>query len=168
MADEKEDRPTFAKTYLEWHGEILDAKGERAELRRCGDPRDAVFCRAYHRLKRKVRALPEGEQLYGESLCVLAYLGVQIQKHLGKTSLPAAMANDGNQHTRVSPLRFRRLLEARDRWEFCDRMMRVLPLLDREANMAELAKTVRFWNENSRRQWAETYYDKLPAKAQTG
>ncbi len=64
----------------------------------------------------------------------------------------------------VSELRFRRLLRM-PRAELYRPMIRILALLDHQANLYELAESMFWWGPNIQKQWAFAYFPKLPKTA---
>jgi CRISPR system Cascade subunit CasB len=65
---------------------------------------------------------------------------------------------------RVSGLRFRRLLKAKEPDDLFTAMGRVVALLGSSINLQSLAKSVYFWNDRTRKQWAFDYYSKSPSE----
>ena len=80
------------------------------------------------------------------------------------TTLPERMARLQGDRPVVSELRFRRLLRM-PRAELYRPMIRILALLDHQANLYELAESMFWWGPNIQKQWAFIYFPKLPKTA---
>jgi CRISPR system Cascade subunit CasB len=59
---------------------------------------------------------------------------------------------------KVSGLRFRRLLSIENHDELYQAMIRIIRLLDNNANIYDLAKKVYWWNEKTKKRLAYDYY----------
>jgi CRISPR system Cascade subunit CasB len=64
----------------------------------------------------------------------------------------------GSDQARVSDLRFRRILRLEEGDELYTTMIRVVRMLDDTVNVADLASSIFFWNEKTRKRWASQYY----------
>jgi CRISPR system Cascade subunit CasB len=64
----------------------------------------------------------------------------------------------GSDQPIVSDLRFRRILRVEDQDELYTTMIRVIRMLDGNVNVTDLATSVFFWNEQTRKRWASLYY----------
>jgi len=60
--------------------------------------------------------------------------------------------------SKVSGLRFRRLLAINTREELYHAMIRIIRLLGGTVNVCDLAKTVYWWNEETKKRLAYDYY----------
>ena len=58
----------------------------------------------------------------------------------------------------VSELTFRRLLAINDHDELYRAMIRIVRLLDNAVNLCDLAGSVYWWNEITKKKWAYDYY----------
>lgn len=147
--------PDARETLLKWWQELDNARGERAALRRCHETTEVVFNPAFHRLRLGLN------QFNPESLAVIAGVIAHVKSHDGSTHIAAQMAKSkaGSDSARVSELRFRRLLKIKDRDELLGAMIRIVRLLDGNVNIASLANSIYWWNENVRKEWAYKYYE---------
>jgi len=146
-----------------WWRSLDDNRGDRAELRRCGTLAEVVFTPAYHRLRQIVR---RSGGVQDNGLALVAGLAARVKNNVMDHTVAEQMAtskSDGGS-ARVSGLRFRRLLKAKDREEFFTAMVRIIALLGGAVNLQSLAKSAYFWNETTRKQWAFDYYSQAPSE----
>lgn len=134
---------------LKWWKGLENDRGGRAELRRAHNPTEVVFVPAYHRLYTEF-GLPDKE-----ALACVAGLCAHVKDH--REGKFAEHMTEGDK-PKVSPLRFRRLLAANEREELYHAMIRIIRLLGGKGNVVDLAKTVYWWNERTRKQLAYDYY----------
>jgi len=160
---DKESPETEAlKAWWQW---LDENRGERAILRRCGSLTDVVFSPAYHRLRSAVSRFGFVDD---DGLALVAGLAAQIKENMGSGRIAEQMAtakSGGDTKTRVSDLRFRRLLKVRGREDLFSPMIRIVDLLGGSVNIQSLANGVYFWNDKTRKQWAFDYYSKAPGEA---
>lgn len=135
-----------------WNG-LKEDKGGRAELRRAHGPTEVVFLPAYHQLYGKLESLNFNKEALA---CVAGICAHVKENRQGK--LAEQMANE------ISSLRFRKLLAISDRGELYYMMIRVVRHLDGAVNVADLAKTVYWWNDKTKKDLAYAYYSKESAK----
>lgn len=134
--------------------------GSRAELRRAGTNAEVVFCRAYQRLRMDLPINLRDEYRLPAVAQVLAW----VKTPMPEKSLAASMGRrkvDGEETPFVSELRFKRLLRIEDRQALADLLIRLLPMVERSANPLTLAHDIWFWNERTRKRWANDYYQAL-------
>ena len=143
-----------------WWQALNDNRGDRAELRRCSNLVEVAFIPAYHRLRLSVGKFGA---VNADALALVAGLATRVKNDIAGSSLAEQIATgkaDGS--ARVSGLRFRRLLKIKDNYELFTAMGRVVALLGGAVNLQSLVKSVYFWNEITRKQWAFEYYSKSP------
>lgn len=146
-----------------WWGELQEEPGERAELRRAADLTEVVMTRAYQRLRWAMLQHKEikfkDDDLACKALACVAGLAARVkvngQKHIAQDM---GGSSSGKGGSRVSELRFKRLLAAKDRSEWYPLMRRTLSLLDDTADLMTLAEAAWWWNDHIRRNWANAYY----------
>ncbi len=138
-----------------WWRSLSDDRGARAELRRGQTLLDVMLTPAFHAARRRLIAagLDDADCRHERLAAVLA-LAAHIQND-GDLE-PAAAFSEGEKPP-VSPLRFRRILEARSDEELFVRLRRVLPLVDQRINLIRLANDVLGWNDTTRKRWAYAY-----------
>ncbi len=145
-----------------WWQALNDNRGDRAELRRCATLAEVAFTPAYHRLRRAVGRFGAPND---DGLALVVGLSARVKNDIVDSSFAEQMATgkaDGS--AKVSGLRFRRLLKAKEPDELFTAMGRVVALLGSSVNLQSLAKSVYFWNGRTRKQWAFEYYSKSPSE----
>ena len=134
---------------LKWWLGLENDRGGRAELRRAHNPTEVVFLPAYQRLNAMLN-LPDKE-----ALACVAGVCAHVKNHVDGEF--TGYMSKGDKPI-VSPRRFRRLLAINDRTELYHAMIRVVRLLGGKVNVVDLAKTVYWWNEGTKKQLAYDYY----------
>lgn len=132
---------------LSWWNSLNEDSGGRAQLRRAHNPTEVVFLPVYHRLYAKLEALNPNK----EALACVAGLCAHVKENQ-KDEFAEQMA--GN----ISSLRFRKLLAINDREDLYHMMIRVIRQLGGTVNVVDLVKTVYWWNEETKKELAYTYY----------
>lgn len=148
-----------------WEG-LEDNKGERAELSRCATPTEVLLCPAFYNIAGPLEdaGIPATRR---ESTAAIVGLLASVRNDNAQLTIPEAMAQ-GDSKPQVSPARFRRLLEAQNVDDLYPLLRRVLGLLDKTANVSDLAASVYDWeNEDneSRKRWASKYFINAPKKS---
>ena len=133
-----------------WWKSLENDRGARAELRRAGSVTEVAFSPAYHNLYNE---LPQSDK---EGLACLAGLCAHIKEDRKGVSLGQQMA-EGDK-SKVSELRFRRLLAINSQAELYHAMIRIIRLLGGTVNVCDLAKKVYWWNEETKKRLAYDYY----------
>lgn len=151
----KSDAPVGQILNEFWQG-LEDDKGGRAQLRRCKTANEVVMVPAFHRLCRRVRPLMKNERDGWEMrMAAIAGLLAHVRTLDSRKTLAEQMAVGDTPA--VSELRFRRLLQ-RNRDEFYGALLRTLGLLDKKANLFDLARSVYYWGDSERKRWAFAYF----------
>ena len=153
------------KEFVAWWEWLAENRGERAVLRRCGTLTEVVLTPAYHRLR---QAVSRNGRVYDDGLALLAGMAAKVKTHKSGSSIAEQMAAGKPENpdgtARISGLRFRRLLKAKDHEALFTPLGRVIALLNGEANIESLAQSIYFWNDKSRKNWAFDYYTKAPSE----
>lgn len=155
------DSPEYQSLALWWR-DLDNNRGERAVLRRCRELTDVVFSSAYHRVR---LAVSNFGYVDDDGLALVVGLTARVKDDVPTSSIADQMATgkaDGS--ARVSGLRFRRLLKAKEREELFISMTRIIALLGGAVSLQSLAQSVYFWNDRTRKQWAFDYYSKSPGE----
>jgi len=144
---------------LNWWRALEEDKGERALLRRALGPDEVSLTPAYVRLLFGLKA--KGHHVNQKKLAIIAGLVSHIERETD-ASLAASMAEPkaGGSGARVSGLRFRKLLAVKDAEDLYQLMLRTIRMLDKTASLYDLAKSIYWWNERTRREWAYDYYSR--------
>jgi CRISPR system Cascade subunit CasB len=146
-----------------WDG-LENNKGDRAELRRCKQPEEVVMIPCFHRLCTHLKPLMKSERDGWEMrIAAIAGLLAHVRELYPKKTLAEHMAEFKGDSPVVSELRFRRLLQ-RDRHDLYGALIRVLRLLDKRANIHDMAKSVYYWGDSERKRWAFAYFPHVPEK----
>jgi len=163
--NEQTDETEKARKVLhEWWENLKEyEKGDRAELRRCGDMTEIVLVPAYHDLFNRLRRF---NPIPGQ-LAPIAGLSAHVKNLLADKNFATQMASPkatGGEPL-LSNLRFRRLLACSERPELFQSLRRVIQLLDGNVNLYDLADSVYYWGDNVRQRWACDYYGELEKNA---
>jgi CRISPR system Cascade subunit CasB len=167
--DIQDEKKKFDATVIKWWREMQPAsehegepnrRGELAELKRCKTLAEIVLVPHFQVLRRELQAAG-----YGNLPACAAVAGVlaHVKAHNGEQAFAAQLAQPkpkGNT-PRVSELRFRRLLKAKPYEELFIDLVRILPLVDHSAPVAQLAQDIYYWGDRTRRDWTFAYYDAL-------
>lgn len=156
------DKDTDEREILHtWWSSLEHNKGDRASLRRVDSLAEVAFIPAYQRLYQDVREVVPVDR---ERLAVVAALSAHVRQHDGSQPIAQRIASPhpGSDSPPLSELRFRRLLRVNDLDILRTQLTRVIRLLDHRVNLHDLANSVYWWNERTRKRWAFTYYDHAP------
>jgi CRISPR system Cascade subunit CasB len=152
------DDDAASEALLAWWNALEKRRGDRAELRRAGAIVDVALTPAFQRLyarldPQRACSAPQQDRL-AAVVGLLAHLKVASDK-----SLPLAMSDkaDAAAANPVSPLRFKRLLEAPDVDALFVGLRRTLPLVAHKADPLSIARDVFFWGDEVRKRWAYDY-----------
>lgn len=172
--DSDERKPTIGSVALGWWSSLQpearpDGRrggnpGALARLRRAG-LLDAVMEEATIDLFHRLRDVPRGAAL-GQLLVERAALIAAVLAHVRdrETRKVAAVAGEKSGDQRVlSPLRLRRLFATRSPADCLIAFRRLVALLGKEANVADLAESLFDWpdefrGDGQRTRWAFDYY----------
>ena len=163
---------------LKWFGDPPSHRKfarERAELRRAASEDEACACPGFFRLLHMVEAaqvedgevrrpscsLPPYER---DTLLRLAMLLSRVRANKDNEPLARQMADDAKGRPKVSELRFRRLLASEGSDAQLRAWRRIIHLLGREINIADLTRVMWTWNAKTRKKLAYDYYAHLPQK----
>ncbi|MBI3985315.1 MAG: type I-E CRISPR-associated protein Cse2/CasB [Lentisphaerae bacterium] len=152
---------TWTSIVLAWWKELENDRGERARLRRCGDVTEVFFCPAFHDLVRRLRTIGGVSR---ETVAVTAGVLAHVKENVPAAKVAAQMAEGRGDRAAVSELRFRRLIETKDREALFIPLIRLVALMDGKVNVGDLTEGIRFWGPRARRDWACDYYEPAPGK----
>lgn len=139
---------------LDWWASLEDERKDRAQLRRCDDPIQAMLLPGFHRLLKTLSPWPaQGIP----ALAAVAGLLAQVREnatHAGKTyrhfGRQLARPKEKTGNPAVSEMRFYQLQKSRDLDELYRRMRRAVWLLERRVNVLSLADCVLQWDKERR------------------
>lgn len=169
------------KALAELWGDLKKESGTRAELKRCKDVVEVMMTPVYHRFCHRIKGFFENEFPGWESRIAMV---VGLMAHLKRDEPSRVLStNKGGEKSfaalfvvpmaegdrpRVSELRFRRLLQ-RDTTDLYPAMIRVLRMVDGDANLYGLAESVYYWGDPYRgdqvkKDWSFAYFPRVPVK----
>ncbi len=149
---------SLGKHLASWWNDLGDRPGERAELRRAATVAEVVMTPAFQRECARFTGHFKGENGWEERLAAIIGLLAHVRE---QTSQDLAEQMAGKPPV-VSELRFRRLLQ-RNRGDLYAAMIRVIRMLKYRANIFDLAKSVYYWGDGIKKEWAFAYFPKTPA-----
>lgn len=149
------------KDLLAWWENLREARGARAELRRCKSPDEVAITASFQRLCHRLRPAFAGESGWEGRLAAIAGLAAQVHETTPGRKLAVAMT-EGNTPA-VSELRFRRLLQ-RERADLYPALIRILRMLGNKADILDLADSVYYWGKGVKKRWAADYFPRVPEK----
>jgi CRISPR system Cascade subunit CasB len=144
-------------------------EGDRAalaRLRRCATPADAMVEEATLTLFRRL-GLKATDHHRLPQVALIAMVLAHVRADAASDAdgfRPAAARAIGRasledeDSAKMSVLRFRRLLSARDEAELAQQMRRLVALADGRVNVGDLAASLLFWGDKVRQRWTFEYY----------
>ena len=167
-----EQQSSLIGNILAWWGGLPNQRAERALLRRAHSLTAIELCPAYHRAYQQICAGlsdSEAEKIQvarGTSKLALT-LGVLVhvqgtatsegRQQSGKCTAIAAMNAKKGEGNTVSELRFLRLLESPNPESLFAGMRRVVPLLGEDIDIANFARSLLYWGDKVKKDWAYAY-----------
>lgn len=142
--------------------DIQQHRGERAELSRAKSVDDIILSPVFQRACQRFKPFFDAEDNWESRLAAVIGLLAHVRTTTGQR---IALQMAGNPPV-ISELRFRRLLQ-KDRREIFVAMIRVLRMLNNQADPHDLANSVYYWGNRTKRDWAFTYFPNTPSKAST-
>ncbi len=131
-------------------------RGDRAELRRAREAADVYANPSFHALLRRLGSNATADDRLARAVAVLAAVLARVDRHQdGGFARQAAAGEDG---PKLSELRFRRLLQKQTAEELQADLGRALQVLDKSADVRDLARSILRWNDETRRRWAFDYF----------
>jgi CRISPR system Cascade subunit CasB len=151
--------PKARQIVFEWWKNLDENRGMRADLRRCHNINEVAFTPSFHSLRKELYEF----RINLEALATIAGVLSHVKNSDTNSNLSVQMATPkpGSQKAAVSDLRFRRLLTIEDRNELFATMIRVVRLLEGRVNIFDLANSIYWWNERTKKQWAYDYYGNI-------
>jgi len=154
----------LGQALFRWHTGLDKDRGTRAELRRCASPAAVVMTPEFHRLCREWQQWLPDNRASLNRLAAIIGLASHLKKTGGNQRIAEQMATARNNSPVISELRFRRLLQQEtidDLYPNLVRIIKHLNHLDRPSNLSSLAKSVFYWGDGVRKDWAYDYYRHL-------
>ena len=160
MNKSKTENKSITSHLMAWWNALQEPgkTAERATLRRCKTVAEVVMTPAFQRVCSNMSDEVKND-FDRERLAAVMGLLSHVRS---KSSQPLAEQMAGNPPV-VSELRFRRLLQ-RGRGELYIAMIRIIRMLNHQADIFDLVNSVYYWGDSTKKRWAYTYFAKTPAK----
>jgi len=154
--------PREHKVLLDWWKKLEDNRGDRAALRRAAGIEQVMFNPAFHRL---FRGLKGTSWTRAERVALIAALASRVREHRPERTFAAQLGSAPKERDKaaLSGLRFRRLLQAHDPDELLQGCSRAIAMCSNSVNLVSLAKSMYWWSDRDRKDWAFDYYDANPS-----
>ena len=140
--------------------DIQQQRGMRAELCRAKSVDDIVLLPVFHRCCREFRPFFREEEQWEYRLAAV----IGLVGHVRTNTIERLAKQMAGNPPLVSELRFRRLLQ-KDRRELFVALIRILRMLHHRANLHDLANSVYYWGDRTKRDWAFSYFPNTPVRA---
>ncbi len=166
----------YAAPLARWWGTLDGNRGMRARLRRARTPDDVYSLSEFHRgvigylqshdKDQPVLELPDGLVPEGDKPALAFVAGLLAQApELDRLHFAARLAMVEQDRGGSGDFRFRRLIVVGDaETDALFAKLRRLIIYTRTANVESLLYTAFHWNNETRRKWAERYYNPAPRK----
>ena len=139
---------------LKWWEELQKQynNGNRAMLRRANNAMEVTMHSGYYDF---LKMIPES--LRRDSLPFIAGILSHVRFNEA-VALPKAIGFPKDQPV-VSDLRFRKILRMENHDELLYvTLLRFIKMNDNKSNVLDLARSIYYWNDKTRKKWAEEYY----------
>ena len=143
-----------------WTGLDKD-RGARAQLRRCKNLEEVAFIPAFHHLRMDLEKLGS---VSVERVAAMSGALAHVKENSPgrKFAQQLAGAGQGGDKAPMSGLRFRRLIQNKSHEDLFRDIIRAIHLVGGRANIKDLAGIIYWWNDNTRKNMAYTYYETAP------
>jgi len=152
----KEELKQMIESLKTWQKRLDKNRGERAELRRAKSILEVIMTPSFQRLcthlNKEIAGFNDNDK---EKLAFIVGLLSHV-KEPSNTLLARAMS--AGSPSCVSELRFRRLLQHSKDDHFYIAMIRIIRMLKYHASISDLVKSMYYWNDNTKKQWAYAYF----------
>ncbi|MDO5861569.1 MAG: type I-E CRISPR-associated protein Cse2/CasB [Thermoplasmata archaeon] len=178
--DTRRQQDRFGEAVTSWWSALSRDRGELNRLRRAGDITAIQMNEAFFDLVREfsgegndgsgwyhglIRGSPDTEKgkerdRAMDVLACVAMVASHIETDSDQSAATLMGRKDGASDHRVSELRFRRLMDS-DMEGMARMMVRILPMIDGCASVADAARTVYWWDhpsQTARKRWIGDYY----------
>ncbi len=159
----------FEKVILDWWESLLNDSGRRAELRHCKSLDDVYFATPYHSLRYDLKH--NTNYVDDERIALIAGVlshvdsNVSEKKNLSEKKFPAYIAQkkaNNKKEPIVSELRFKKLMSITDDNDRLFRsIIRILSMTEHKAPIGSLATGLYWWNERTKKDWNNSYYEEI-------
>lgn len=145
-------------------------RGDRAALRRCRTIDEVLLQPAFYQIREGLRKdgfefrFTDADERLAAVVGLVAWIDTDDRSKPFRQQL--GRRRPDSDAALLSGLRFRRMLEARNRDELFELLRHTIDLLGRSVHVPDLANDVYYWAPDSknstRRNWAEGYYTAAP------
>lgn len=150
----------LGKELHQWWLGLKEDRASRAVLRRCASLDAVALSDAYQRFYRYLLARKawsaDATLWQNDKLAAIAGLLAHVKAE-DTQRLPFSMSELTGDRPSVSELRFRDLLKVETTGDLFVSLRRVLPLIDKKANIYQLANDVYYWGDKTKKDWAYSY-----------
>jgi len=141
-----------------WWKALEHDRGARAELRRTGELTDVALSPSFIRLRLRLMST---QWTNADAIALVAGVLARVRTDdppAGSYAVRMARPRHKGGNAPVSGMRFRRILQARERSDLYPRLIRAIALTDNEAPVLSLSRDLYWWGDRVRREWAFAYY----------
>jgi CRISPR system Cascade subunit CasB len=150
---------SFAEIATEWWKTLEQHPGDRANLRRADDIIVAVPIRACREFLAATGGIGQDDRVVEARVAVTLVLA-QIRSDSGGAHFARRLGlQAGADKPVLAEPRFRRLLQIERPLDLVLPLRRALRLLDQSAPVGDLADSIRYWGDKTKRRWLFQYYD---------
>ncbi len=151
---------TFESACLAWWGQVTNreigrSRADLARLKRAASPLDALSLSTVHDLNRRLAAVGADLRLQPERLALIARVLAHVDIH-DRATLAEGMGQGDPKP--FSALRFDRLIRTTDSEALTTQLRRALAVVGHRANVAQLARDLRWWDDATRARWCFDYH----------
>ena len=146
-----------------WWVKICDSSGDKASLKRARTPDIVALQKSYLNLYREMYSGNTGGRVKANLARRLPLVAGVLSHVRDNRNEPVALVMGGSSRQGadsplVSDLRFRRLMRTEDDDSLFIMMIRMVRMMDNRANVKDLAESLFFWNDTTRKKWTSRYY----------
>jgi CRISPR system Cascade subunit CasB len=138
------------RSYL--NKDIGSGRTARAKLRRASTPAEVLATAEVHDLYAAL-----GRNIAPDRLSLIAIALAQLEAD-GETAARRFGQKGGGDSRVLSELRFQNLIRTTDPTALIIPLRRALAIIDKKANIRQLASDLYYWSENVRTRWCFDYY----------
>lgn len=151
---EKQDNLSKALIAIErWWNRLNEQPGEKAQLRRCHSATEVELSAPYFNFLLSLKGIPIPMR---NRLPIIAGVLAHVKSNDLNQTIAESMGK--GETPKVSNLRFRKFINIESDNELYVAMIRIVRLLDGRVNIHDIIKSILYWNERTRKDWAYLYY----------
>jgi CRISPR system Cascade subunit CasB len=142
----------------DWWRETKDDRAATAALRRCHSPLEALLVPATLRL---LRRFPDSDPRRHERLAAIAAVLAHVRDDEPEMRIARAVGRSGisaAESAKLSEGRFRRLMRVETAEELMRELTRLVRFMGGRANVTDLAASILYWGDVTKKRWIFDYY----------